>query len=179
MTADRLIYGGKGIAPPCCTSTSSDNVISREPSSKISPASARTPWITAAAPLPNFRLGFTNAFHRQGAVFSKNKNSNFPSSEKCRAGKGPVFVECLTHRMRGHYEGDPAKYRELSQLAEWKKKDPIARVARALKSQKTLANKELAAMENEAQALAEKAAEFSLASPWPADDQVARQVTSD
>jgi len=99
--------------------------------------------------------------------------------DKCRAGKGPIFVECLTHRMRGHYEGDPAKYRELSQLAEWKKKDPIARVARALKSQKALTDKELAAMESEAQALAEKAAEFSLASPWPADDQVAKQVISD
>ena len=60
---------------------------------------------------------------------------------KCRAGKGPVFVECLTHRMRGHYEGDPAKYRELSQLAEWKKKDPIARVARALKSKKAITDK--------------------------------------
>ena len=56
--------------------------------------------------------------------------------EKCRAGKGPVFVECLTHRMRGHYEGDPAKYRELAQLAEWKKQDPIARATRALKSKK-------------------------------------------
>ena len=99
--------------------------------------------------------------------------------DKCRAGKGPIFVECLTHRMRGHYEGDPAKYRELSQLAEWKKKDPIARVARALKSQKALTDKELAAMESEAQALAEKAAEFSLSSPWPANDQVASQVTSD
>lgn len=99
--------------------------------------------------------------------------------DKCRAGKGPIFVECLTHRMRGHYEGDPAKYRELSQLAEWKKKDPIARVARALKSQKALTDKDLAAMESEAQALAEKAAEFSLSSPWPADDQVASQVTSD
>ena len=52
--------------------------------------------------------------------------------------------------MRGHYEGDPAKYRELSQLAEWKKKDPIARVARALKNQKALTDKELAAMESEA-----------------------------
>jgi pyruvate dehydrogenase E1 component alpha subunit len=99
--------------------------------------------------------------------------------DKCRAGKGPIFVECLTHRMRGHYEGDPAKYRELSQLAEWKKKDPILRVARTLKSQKALTDKELAAMENEAQALAEKAAEFSLSSPWPANDQVASQVTSD
>ena len=99
--------------------------------------------------------------------------------DKCRAGKGPIFVECLTHRMRGHYEGDPAKYRELSQLAEWKKKDPIARVARALKSQKAITDKELEALASEAQALAEDAAEFSLSSPWPASDQVASQVTSD
>jgi len=96
--------------------------------------------------------------------------------DKCRAGRGPIFVECLTHRMRGHYEGDPAKYRELSQLAEWKKKDPIARVARALKSQKAITDKELAAMESEAQALADKAAEFSLSSPWPSESDVDSQV---
>ena len=82
--------------------------------------------------------------------------------EKCRAGKGPVFVECLTHRMRGHYEGDPAKYRELSQLAEWKKKDPIARVARMLKSKKAITDAQLETIESEARALADKAAEFSL-----------------
>ena len=96
--------------------------------------------------------------------------------DKCRAGKGPVFVECLTHRMRGHYEGDPAKYRELSQLAEWKKKDPIARVARALKSKKIISDQELATVESEARATIEKAAAFSLASPWPATDTVDQQV---
>ena len=96
--------------------------------------------------------------------------------EKCRADKGPVFVECLTHRIRGHYEGDPAKYRELSQLAEWKKKDPIARVARALKSRKAVTDKELDAIENQARALVEKAAKFSLSSPWPTDNQVDTQV---
>jgi pyruvate dehydrogenase E1 component alpha subunit len=96
--------------------------------------------------------------------------------DQCRAGKGPIFVECLTQRMRGHYEGDPAKYRELSQLAEWKKKDPIARVASALKRQKALTDKELAEIASEAQALAERAAQFSLASPWPQADAVADQV---
>ena len=98
--------------------------------------------------------------------------------QKCRAGKGPVFVECLTHRMRGHYEGDPGKYRELSQLAEWKKKDPIARAARALKSQRIVMDKELEAIEREARALVEKAAEFALSSPWPNADAVATQVTA-
>jgi len=98
--------------------------------------------------------------------------------EKCRAGKGPVFIECLTQRMRGHYEGDPAKYRELSRLAGWKKKDPIARVARTLKSRKTITNKELAAIEREARSLVEKAAEFALTSPWPVAGEAARQVTA-
>ena len=97
--------------------------------------------------------------------------------EKCRAGKGPVFVECLTHRMRGHYEGDPGKYRELSQLAEWKKKDPIGRAARALKSEKAVTDKELEAIEREARRLVEKAAEFALSSPWPGASEVDTQVT--
>jgi pyruvate dehydrogenase E1 component alpha subunit len=96
--------------------------------------------------------------------------------QKCRAGKGPAFIECLTQRMRGHYEGDPAKYRELSQLAEWKKKDPIARVTRTLRSKKWITDKDLAAIENEARSLVDKAADFSLASPWPADDGVDSQV---
>jgi pyruvate dehydrogenase E1 component alpha subunit len=97
---------------------------------------------------------------------------------QARAGKGPAFVECLTHRMRGHYEGDPAKYRELSQLAEWKKKDPIARFSRALKTKKILTDEESAAIESEARALIEKAAEFALSSPWPGPEEVASQVTS-
>jgi pyruvate dehydrogenase E1 component alpha subunit len=96
--------------------------------------------------------------------------------KKCRAGKGPVFVECLTHRMRGHYEGDPAKYRELSQLAEWKKKDPIARVARALKSKKAITDAQLEVIESEARALADKAAKFSMSSPWPTEKDVDDQV---
>jgi len=98
--------------------------------------------------------------------------------EQTRAGKGPIFIECLTHRMRGHYEGDPAKYRELSQLAEWKKKDPLARAAKVLKARKLIADKEIESIEGEARARVEKAAEFALASPVPAPDDVSTQVTA-
>ena len=96
--------------------------------------------------------------------------------KKCRAGKGPVFVECLTHRMRGHYEGDPAKYRELAQVSEWKKKDPIARLTRLLIRKRLLDAKELQAIEDEARARIEKAAEFALSSPWPAAEAVDSMV---
>ena len=98
--------------------------------------------------------------------------------QHARTGKGPTFVECLTHRLRGHYEGDPAKYRELSQLAEWKKKDPIARFTRDLKRKKAISDKEIESIEREARSLVERAAEFALASPWPAPEEVASQVTA-
>ena len=98
--------------------------------------------------------------------------------QQCRDGKGPIFVECLTHRMRGHYEGDPGKYRELAQLAEWKKKDPIARAARAMLKKKLLTEKLLGTIERDARALVEEAATFAVSSPWPRADDTARQVTA-
>src|SRR5690606_10336086 len=33
-----------------------------------------------------------------------------------RAGRGPFVLECITHRVRGHYEGDPQKYRDADEL---------------------------------------------------------------
>src|SRR3990170_6156083 len=93
--------------------------------------------------------------------------------EQARAGKGPIFIECLTHRLRGHYEGDPAKYRELSEISEWKAKDPIARAAKVLKARKLITDKKIESIEGEARALVEKAADFALASPVPGPDDVA------
>jgi len=98
--------------------------------------------------------------------------------QHARSGKGPAFVECLTHRLRGHYEGDPAKYRELSQLAEWKEKDPIARFTRALKRKRAASDQEIEAIEHEVRDLVEQAARFALASPWPEPEEVASQVTA-
>jgi acetoin:2,6-dichlorophenolindophenol oxidoreductase subunit alpha len=98
--------------------------------------------------------------------------------QHARAGKGPAFIECLTHRLRGHYEGDPAKYRELSELAEWKQKDPITRFTRELKRRKEISDKEIEAVEDEARDLVERAARFATASPWPAGAEVDSQVTA-
>ena len=45
-----------------------------------------------------------------------------------REGRGPYLLECLTYRLRGHYEGDPAAYREALAAEEWREKDPIVRL---------------------------------------------------
>ena len=50
--------------------------------------------------------------------------------EAARRGEGPFLLECLTHRLRGHYEGDPQRYREALAQEEWQRLDPIRRLER-------------------------------------------------
>lgn len=47
------------------------------------------------------------------------------AARRARAGEGPTLIECLTYRIHGHSEHDPAKYREQEELVEWEGRDPI------------------------------------------------------
>lgn len=49
-----------------------------------------------------------------------------------RPGGGPRFLEARTTRVRGHYEGDPQKYRDPGEVSATETLDPIARLERAL-----------------------------------------------
>lgn len=46
-------------------------------------------------------------------------------AEKARAGEGPVLIEALTYRQKGHSRSDPAKYRPEGELETWLQRDPI------------------------------------------------------
>jgi acetoin:2,6-dichlorophenolindophenol oxidoreductase subunit alpha len=80
---------------------------------------------------------------------------------------GPFLLECLTHRLRGHYEGDPAKYREALAAEEWQQKDPILRLQRHGVAQGWFADDALPAIEAEAAVEVERAVEFARRSPFP------------
>jgi 2-oxoisovalerate dehydrogenase E1 component len=45
--------------------------------------------------------------------------------ESLRSGAGPVIVEATTYRWRGHYEGDPERYRTPEEVKEWEARDPL------------------------------------------------------
>jgi acetoin:2,6-dichlorophenolindophenol oxidoreductase subunit alpha len=49
-----------------------------------------------------------------------------------RAGKGPHVIECLTHRVRGHFEGDQQKYRDDKDIKKASQSDPVARMEKHL-----------------------------------------------
>ena len=81
-----------------------------------------------------------------------------------RDGAGPAFIEVLTHRLRGHYEGDPARYRNLSERDEWKAKDPVARFAVVL-GEAGVSREALDDIEARAREIIDAAAEQTLQAP--------------
>jgi pyruvate dehydrogenase E1 component alpha subunit len=84
-----------------------------------------------------------------------------------RAGRGPFLLECLTHRLRGHYEGDPSQYRDALAAEEWQQRDPIVRLASAGESQRWFRAPDAAAAERDAREEVEAAVECARASPFP------------
>jgi len=89
--------------------------------------------------------------------------------EVARGGEGPLLLECLTHRLRGHYEGDPERYREALAAEEWQELDPILRLQRLL-------GVDGAELEREARDEVERAVELARESPFPSPELTAGLV---
>jgi TPP-dependent pyruvate/acetoin dehydrogenase alpha subunit len=96
--------------------------------------------------------------------------------ESARAGRGPFLLECLTHRLRGHYEGDPGKYREALADAEWQEKDPILRLQRHALAQGWLDEDALSKIASDATDAVEEAVRFGRGSPFPRPDLIEEMV---
>lgn len=79
-----------------------------------------------------------------------------------RAGEGPRVLECITRRVRGHYEGDPQKYRTDADANP--DADPLARSLARLK-QARAKQAEIDALAAEVEAEIEAAVEAARAAP--------------
>ncbi|MGH3136497.1 MAG: thiamine pyrophosphate-dependent dehydrogenase E1 component subunit alpha [Gaiellaceae bacterium] len=84
-----------------------------------------------------------------------------------RHGEGPLLLECLTHRLRGHYEGDPQRYRQALAAEEWQELDPILRLQRLGVADGWLGEGAPARLEQAAREEIEKAVRFARESPFP------------
>jgi len=88
--------------------------------------------------------------------------------KRAREGKGPTIVENMTYRFRGHFEGDPQKYRSLEEIESFKKaNDPIVRFRSFLKEEQTLSDQRYKAFMDEVTSQIKAAVEYAKAAPLP------------
>jgi pyruvate dehydrogenase E1 component alpha subunit len=92
--------------------------------------------------------------------------------KRAREGKGPTLVECKTYRTRGHYEGDPQKYRAREEVEEWKKKCPIKQFKLILIEKGLLTDKEDQVIDNEIRKEVAEAVKYAKDSPIPSAEKM-------
>jgi acetoin:2,6-dichlorophenolindophenol oxidoreductase subunit alpha len=91
---------------------------------------------------------------------------------RARAGEGPMLLECLTQRRRGHYEGDAERYRDRAREdAQWRRRDPVARLA----ERGLLDEREVEELRRQADEEVERAVAFARDSPLP-EPQLAAEL---
>ncbi|MBU4313787.1 MAG: thiamine pyrophosphate-dependent dehydrogenase E1 component subunit alpha [Actinobacteria bacterium] len=95
---------------------------------------------------------------------------------ECRAGRGPVLIESLTYRWRGHSKSDAQVYRTKEEIKQWVERGPIKRYKKILIDQKILTEKEDRDLEKEAISQIEEAAKFARESPFPEPSEVEEDV---
>jgi pyruvate dehydrogenase E1 component alpha subunit len=97
---------------------------------------------------------------------------------RARAGEGPTFIENKTYRFKGHFEGDPQKYRTPEEIQSWREKDPVERFARVLRRKRYLSRKREEQIREEAQAELAEALSYARESPLPEPEEALTDLYS-
>jgi TPP-dependent pyruvate/acetoin dehydrogenase alpha subunit len=92
--------------------------------------------------------------------------------ERARKGAGPSLVENKTYRYRGHFEGDPQRYRAQTEIEKFRnKEDPIQHFKKLLKKEGILSDKEEKAMRGEVTLQIEEAVSYAKSAPLPRPEE--------
>ena len=91
---------------------------------------------------------------------------------RVRAGNGPVFIEAMTYRYRGHSMADPVKYRESSEVEEWRINDPIDRFKAVALEEGLITPAEIEQIQKEVAETIAEAIDYAKQSPFPDVDSI-------
>jgi len=104
------------------------------------------------------------------------------SVEMCRSGKGPVFIEFLTYRLRGHVgpddniQGTHTDIRPKSEIEKWRKKDPLKKFEKYLIRNKITDDQKLKSIKKEIEKEVITAHNFAKNSPYPKENELEKYV---
>jgi pyruvate dehydrogenase E1 component alpha subunit len=91
---------------------------------------------------------------------------------RARNGEGPTLIENKTYRVRGHFEGDPQRYREQAEVQTWQdERDPLNRFTDWLQKKKFLTAKLREQIWGEVESELQAAVAFAEESPFPEPEE--------
>jgi pyruvate dehydrogenase E1 component alpha subunit len=96
--------------------------------------------------------------------------------EDCRAGRGPVLIECKTYRHGGHHVNDPGTYMPEEKLEYFKSRDPVKIGRQYLMEQGSYSEKQIFDIEAEVDGEMEEAIEFAKNSPEPSVETFLEEI---
>lgn len=99
--------------------------------------------------------------------------------DRARSGGGPTLIEAKTFRFEGHVNGDPGHYIPKEEYAAALAKDPVPLFRARLIADGDADEVSLAAIEAAIAVELDEALEFALASPYPAAEELLRDVYLD
>src|ERR1700719_1326700 len=86
----------------------------------------------------------------------------------CRDGNGPIILEMMTYRYRGHSMSDPAKYRTREEVEKVRTEhDPIEQVRKRLLDKKWASEDDLKKIDAAVRSMVNEASEFATHDPEP------------
>ena len=91
---------------------------------------------------------------------------------RVRAGNGPVFIEAMTYRYRGHSMADPVNYRDHSEVEEWRINDPIDRFKALALEEGLITPQDMERIQKEVAEVIAQAIEYAKDSPFPELDSI-------
>ena len=101
------------------------------------------------------------------------------AAEHARSGQGPIILEMMTYRYRGHSMSDPAKYRTREEVTRMRAEhDPIEQVRHRLLEGGT-SEGELRELETQVRNIVAEAAQFAQDSPEPDPDDLWTDVLAE
>jgi pyruvate dehydrogenase E1 component alpha subunit len=98
------------------------------------------------------------------------------AAELCRAGKGPLLIECKTYRHGGHHVNDPGLYMPKEKLEYYKQRDPVKRQREYLVETAGYSAEQIAEIDKEVEQAMEEAIEFGKGSVEPSVKQFLQEV---
>ena len=99
--------------------------------------------------------------------------------KRAKEGDGPTLLEMKTYRYKGHSVSDPQKYRTKEEVDEYKDQDPIDKVANTILENGFATKEDLQFIDQKINALVDESVRFAEESPWPADDELLKDIYID